>query len=66
MLVIVKYDKVSGAYVDDKRTHFVKASLIRGYAHKSMGAVQVRGRLSAAMVQSYWLDKFKEVVKYEL
>jgi len=44
----------------------VKASLIRAYAHKSMGASQVRGRLSAAMVEGYWLDKFKEAVKYEL
>jgi hypothetical protein len=65
-LVIVKYDKISGAYVDDTRKHFVKASLIRDYAHKSMGATQVRGRLSAAMVEGYWLDKFKEAVKYEL
>jgi len=65
-MVIVKYDKESGAYVDSKRTHFVKASLIRSYAHKSMGATQVRGRLSAAMVEGYWLDKFKEAVKYEL
>jgi hypothetical protein len=52
-MVIVKYDKESGAYVDSKRTHYVKAS-------------QVRGRLSAAMVEGYWLDKFKEAVKYEL
>lgn len=57
---------MSGAYVDDTRKHFVKASLIREYAHKSMGATQVRGRLSAAMVEGYWLDKFKEAVKYEL
>ncbi len=57
---------MSGAYVDDKRKHFVKASLIREYAHKAMGATQVRGRLSAKMVEGYWLDKFKEAVKYEL
>jgi hypothetical protein len=65
-LVIVKWDKISGAYVDDKRKHFVKASLIREYARKAMGATQVRGRLSAKMVEGYWLDKFKEAVKYEL
>lgn len=65
-MVIVKYDKESGAYVDTKRTHFVKASLIRLHARKSMGAKQVRGRLSATMVEGYWLDKFKEAVKYEL
>ena len=65
-MVIVKYDKESGAYVDGKRSHFVKASLIREYARKAMGATQVRGRLSAKMVEGYWLDKFKEAVKYEL
>lgn len=65
-MVIVKWDKISGAYVDDKRKHFVKASLIREYARKAMGATQVRGRLSAKMVEGYWLDKFKEAVKYEL
>ena len=64
--MIVKWDKVSGAYVDDKRKHFVKASLIRDYAHQAMGATQIRGRLSAKMVEGYWLDKFKEAVKYEL
>ena len=65
-MAIVKWDKISGAYVDDKRKHFVKASLIREYARKAMGATQVRGRLSAKMVEGYWLDKFKEAVKYEL
>ena len=66
-MVIVKYDKESGAYVDSKRTHYVKASLIRAYAHKSMGASQVRGRaLSCNGLRGYWLDKFKEAVKYEL
>lgn len=64
--MIVKYDKTSGAYVDDQRKHFVKASLIRAFAKKSMGATQVRGRLSAAMVEGYWLDNFQEGVKYEL
>lgn len=63
---LVKYDKQSGAYVDEKRKHFVKASLIRGHARKTLGTQQVRGRLSAKMVEAYWLDKFKEVVKYEL
>lgn len=62
----MRYDKESGAYVDEKRKHFVKASLIRQHAKKSIGAKQVRGRLSAKMVEAYWLDKFKEVVKYEL
>ena len=66
MLELVKYDKQSGAYVDEKRKHFVKASLIRQHAKKSIGARQIRGRLSAKMVEAYWLDKFKEVVKYEL
>jgi hypothetical protein len=65
-LEIVKYDKESGAYVDEKRKHYVKASLIRKHAKKSIGAKQIRGRLSAKMVEAYWLDKFKEVVKYEL
>jgi hypothetical protein len=65
-LELVKYDKESGAYVDQKREHFVKASLIRKHAKKSIGAKQIRGRLSAKMVEAYWLDKFKEVVKYEL
>ncbi len=65
-MVVVKWDKISGAYVDEQRKHFVKASLIRQYAHKSMGATQIRGRLSAKMVEGYWLDKFKEAVKYEL
>ena len=65
-MVIVKYDKESGAYVDAKRTRFIKASLIRAHAHKSMGAKHIRGRLSAKMVEGYWLDKFKEAVKYEL
>lgn len=63
---LVKYDKESGAYVDEKRKHFVKASLIRKHAKKSIGAKQVRGRLSAKMVEAYWLDNYKEVVKYEL
>ena len=63
---LVRYDKESGAYVDEKRKHFVKASLIRQHAKKSIGAKQVRGRLSAKMVEAFWLDKFKEVVKYEL
>ena len=63
---LVKYDRESGAYVDEKRKHYVKASLIREHAKKSIGAKQVRGRLSAKMVEAYWLDKFKEVVKYEL
>jgi hypothetical protein len=40
--------------------------LIRKHAKKSIGAKQIRGRLSAKMVEAYWLDKFKEVVKYEL
>jgi hypothetical protein len=65
-LELVKYDRESGAYVDEKRKHYVKASLIRQHAKKSIGAKQVRGRLSAKMVEAYWLDKFKEVVKYEL
>jgi hypothetical protein len=65
-LQLVKYDKESGAYVDEKRKHFVKASLIRKHAKKSIGAKQVRGRLSAKMVEAYWLDNYKEVVKYEL
>jgi hypothetical protein len=63
---LVKYDKQSGAYVDESRKHFVKASLIRQHAKNSMGITQVRGRLSAKMVEGYWLDKFKEAVKYEL
>ena len=63
---LVKYDRESGAYVDEKRKHYVKASLIREHAKKSIGAKQIRGRLSAKMVEAYWLDKFKEVVKYEL
>ena len=63
---LVKYDKESGAYVDEERKHFVKASLIRKHAKKSIGAKQVRGRLSAKMVEAYWLDNYKEVVKYEL
>ena len=63
---LVKYDKQSGAYVDEKHKHFIKASLIRQHAKKSIGARQIRGRLSAKMVEAYWLDKFKEVVKYEL
>ncbi len=63
---LVKYDKESGAYVDEKRKHFVKASLIRKHAKKSIGAKQIRGRLSAKMVEAYWLDNYKEVVKYEL
>jgi hypothetical protein len=65
-LELVKYDKQSGAYVDEKRKHFVKASLIRKHAKKAIGARQVKGRLSAKMVEAYWLDKFKEAVKYEL
>jgi len=65
-LELVKYDRESGAYVDEKRKHYVKASLIREHAKKSIGAKQIRGRLSAKMVEAYWLDKFKEVVKYEL
>jgi len=65
-LELVKYDKQSGAYVDEKRKQFIKASLIRQHAKKSIGARQIRGRLSAKMVEAYWLDKFKEVVKYEL
>jgi hypothetical protein len=65
-LQLVKYDKESGAYVDEKRKHFVKASLIRKHAKKSIGAKQIRGRLSAKMVEAYWLDNYKEVVKYEL
>jgi hypothetical protein len=65
-LELVKYDKQSGAYVDEKRKHFIKASLIRQHDKKSIGARQIRGRLSAKMVEAYWLDKFKEVVKYEL
>jgi len=40
--------------------------VIRQHAKKSIGARQIRGRLSAKMVEAYWLDKFKEVVKYEL
>ncbi len=63
---LVKYDKQSGAYVDENRKHFVKASLIRQHAKKAIGSKQIRGRLSAKMVEAYWLDKFKEVVKYEL
>ena len=64
--MVVKYDKQSGAYVDEMRKHFIKASLIREHAIKTMGATQVKGRLSAKMVEGYLLDKFKEVVKYEL
>ena len=62
----MRYDKESGAYVDAKGKHFVKASLIRKHAKKAIGAKQVRGRLSAKMVEAYWLDNYKEVVKYEL
>ena len=63
---LVKYDKQSGAYVNESRTHFVRASLIRQHAKKAIGAKQIKGRLSAKMVEAYWLDKFKEAVKYEL
>lgn len=65
-MVLVKYDKRSGAYVDENRKHYVKASLIRKHAKQNLGALQIRGRLSAKMVEAYWLDQFKEVVKYEL
>lgn len=65
-MLLVKFDKQSGAYVDQNRKHYVKASLIRQHAKKNLGAKQIRGRLSAKMVEAYWLDNFKEVVKYEL
>ena len=64
--MLVKYYKQSGAYVDENRKHYVKASLIRKHARQSLGVKQLRGRLSAQMIEAFWLDKFKEVVKYEL
>lgn len=64
--MLVKYDKQSGAYVDENKKHYVKASLIRKHARQNLGTKQLRGRLSAQMIEAFWLDKFKEVVKYEL
>lgn len=65
-MVTVKYDWRSGAYVDSNRKNFVKASVIREHAKTKLGIKKSRGRMSAEMVEAYWLDTFKEVVKYGL
>ena len=53
---VIEFNKDAGAWSDGQ--HYVKGSIIRRYALKSLGRKAARGRLSRQEISAYWLDRF--------